>query len=107
MPIYEFVCRECGTHFEQMQSFSATSMPSCPACSSHHVSRLLSRPAIHFKGSGWYVTDSKNTGKGAAKDAASGGSAKTSASAGEGDAGAAKSAGDSAKAVKPAAAAEE
>ena len=71
MPIYEFVCRDCGTHFEHMQSFSATTLPPCPACSSHHVGRLLSRPAIHFKGSGWYITDSKNAGKGAATSGAS------------------------------------
>jgi putative FmdB family regulatory protein len=66
MPIYEFACRDCGTHFEEMQSFSATTLPPCPACGSHHVGRLLSRPAIHFKGSGWYVTDSRNASKGAA-----------------------------------------
>ena len=85
MPIYEFVCRDCGAHFEHMQSFSATALPSCPTCGSQHVGRLLSRPAIHFKGSGWYVTDSRNAGKGAAtssspaKSGEAGESAKSSA----------------------------
>lgn len=63
MPIYEFVCRECGTQFEHMQSFSAKGHPPCPNCQSQHIGRLLSRPAIHFKGSGWYINDSKGTSK--------------------------------------------
>jgi len=59
MPIYEFICQACGHEFEQIVSFSATKSPSCPACHSEQVQRQLSRPAIHFKGSGWYITDSK------------------------------------------------
>ncbi|MBX3013880.1 MAG: zinc ribbon domain-containing protein [Caldilineaceae bacterium] len=65
MPIYEFVCRNCHHEFEQILSFSATSMPNCPNCSSSEVERRVGRPAIHFKGSGWYITDSK-----ASKDSA-------------------------------------
>jgi putative FmdB family regulatory protein len=61
MPIYEFVCRDCGSEFEQLMSFSAHGHPPCPACASQHVSRKIGRPAIHFKGSGWYVTDSKGS----------------------------------------------
>jgi putative FmdB family regulatory protein len=60
MPIYEFVCLSCGNDFEKLQSFSETSSPHCPACQSDQVRRRLSSPAIHFKGSGWYVTDSKS-----------------------------------------------
>ena len=77
MPIYEFVCLDCNTHFEHLQSFSTKGHPPCPNCASMHVSRMLGKPAIHFKGSGWYVTDSKGAGKqsangeGAGKDAAS------------------------------------
>ncbi len=78
MPIYEFVCRDCGTQFEHMQSFSATGHPPCPACRSMHVSRRIGLPAVHFKGSGWYITDSKNSGK-AAKSTAPGESSKAEA----------------------------
>ncbi len=67
MPIYEFVCQACGHEFEQIVPFSATKLPDCPACQSEQVHRQLSRPAIHFKGSGWYITDSK-----AAKTSATG-----------------------------------
>lgn len=59
MPIYEFVCQACRHEFEQIVPFSATKLPGCPVCHSEQVQRQLSRPAIHFKGSGWYITDSK------------------------------------------------
>lgn len=61
MPIYEFVCQECGDEFEVIQSFSDSSTPACPNCQGTQVQRRLSPPAIHFKGSGWYITDSKNS----------------------------------------------
>jgi len=59
MPIYELACEECGNQFERIVSFSSTVLPACPTCGSVEVMRLLSKPAIHFKGSGWYITDSK------------------------------------------------
>ena len=66
MPIYEFACQDCGHEFEKIQSFSDSSTPACPNCQGVHVQRRLSAPAIHFKGSGWYITDSKNAAKGSA-----------------------------------------
>jgi putative FmdB family regulatory protein len=59
MPIYEFQCQSCGHEFEQILPFSAQSAPPCARCSSHQVARQVGRPAIHFKGSGWYINDSK------------------------------------------------
>lgn len=72
MPIYEFACRHCGNEFEKILSFSAQTMPHCPKCNSQNVERQVGRPAIHFKGSGWYITDSK-----AKKDSSNGSGAKT------------------------------
>ena len=63
MPIYEIVCKDCGNQYERIVSFSSTDLPACPACRSADVTRLLSKPAIHFKGSGWYITDSKEEDK--------------------------------------------
>lgn len=63
MPIYEFLCLTCGNEFERLQSFTETKTPTCPNCRSENVQRQLSPPAIHFKGSGWYITDSKNGAK--------------------------------------------
>jgi putative FmdB family regulatory protein len=59
MPIYEFVCQECDHEFEKILSFSSAGFPACPSCGAAQVVRRLGRPAIHFKGSGWYITDSK------------------------------------------------
>ena len=63
MPIYEYSCLDCDNEFERIQSFSDKSLPVCPHCHGHRVQRRLSPPAIHFKGSGWYITDSKNASK--------------------------------------------
>ena len=66
MPIYEFVCQDCGHEFELIQSFSDNAAPQCPICHSEQVMRRVGRPAIHFKGSGWYITDSKKASKSSA-----------------------------------------
>ncbi len=86
MPIYEFVCQECGVRYEHVQSFSATTLPACPACQSKHVARMLGRPAIHFKGSGWYINDSKSASKSSAISPAEGAEKKPDSSAGTGEA---------------------
>ncbi len=63
MPIYEYICHDCGHEFEKIVGWSEDA-PACVACGGHHVSRQLSPPAIHFKGSGWYITDSRSGQKG-------------------------------------------
>lgn len=103
MPIYEFDCQECGTRFEHMQSFSATTLPPCPACGSDHVGRLIGRPAIHFKGSGWYVTDSRNSRKGAVTSGAAAKAGKDGAEGTEAKGGEAGEAGETVKSSGPAA----
>lgn len=72
MPIYEFVCQDCGHEFEKIQSFSDSGTPACPNCQGLHVQRRLSAPAIHFKGSGWYITDSRSAAKGSATGSSAG-----------------------------------
>ncbi len=74
MPIYEFVCQECGNEFERIRSWSDSSTPVCTVCAASNVVRRISPPAIHFKGSGWYVTDSKKGNKNGAIDHGSNGS---------------------------------
>jgi putative FmdB family regulatory protein len=56
MPLYEYRCDACGHTFEVIQRFSDAPIAVCPVCGGA-VEKLLSSPAIHFKGSGWYVTD--------------------------------------------------
>ena len=55
MPLYEYECPQCGL-FERMQKFSDPILTACPTCEKP-VEKLLSAPAIQFKGTGWYVTD--------------------------------------------------
>lgn len=56
MPLYEYRCQSCGHQFEKIQSFSAPEEKECPVCHGP-IERLISAPAIQFKGSGWYVND--------------------------------------------------
>ena len=57
MPLYEYQCDACGNRFERIQRFSDPPVDVCPNCGAREVHKLLSTPAIQFKGSGWYVTD--------------------------------------------------
>jgi putative FmdB family regulatory protein len=57
MPLYEYECDACGRRFEQIQKFSDAPLETCAECGKGPVRRLLSSPAIQFKGAGWYVTD--------------------------------------------------
>ena len=57
MPLYEFECEDCKTRFERIQKFADPNPDVCPACGKHQIRRMLSSPAIQFKGSGFYITD--------------------------------------------------
>jgi len=62
MPTYEYECTTCGQHIEVFQRFSEDSLTVCGVCGG--VLRKVFHPAgIVFKGSGFYVTDSRSTGK--------------------------------------------
>jgi putative FmdB family regulatory protein len=69
MPIYEYECRRCSHRFELIQKFSDKPRKRCPECSGA-VDRLISPPAIRFKGTGWYVTDYADKGNGKSAEAA-------------------------------------
>jgi len=56
VPIYEYVCQSCQHQFEVKQKFSDDPILSCAKCG-QAVRKIISAPAIMFKGSGWYVTD--------------------------------------------------
>ena len=66
MPLYEYRCDNCGRTFELIQKFSDPPAEHCPTCGGGPVHKLLSSPAIQFKGSGWYVTDYAKKGSGSA-----------------------------------------
>ena len=62
MPLYEYECLKCGQRFEEIQKFSDAPVTEHPDCGGA-VRKLLSAPAIQFKGSGWYVTDYARAGQ--------------------------------------------
>jgi putative FmdB family regulatory protein len=57
MPLYEYECEACSKRFERIQKFSDPPIDVCPNCGKGPVKKLLSSPAIQFKGSGFYITD--------------------------------------------------
>jgi putative FmdB family regulatory protein len=57
MPLYEYECEACNNRFERIQKFSDPPVETCPKCGQGPVRKLISSPAIQFKGSGWYITD--------------------------------------------------
>jgi putative FmdB family regulatory protein len=61
MPLYEYKCENCGEVFELIQKFSDTPLTTHEKCGGT-VHRLLSAPALQFKGSGWYVNDYAKSG---------------------------------------------
>jgi putative FmdB family regulatory protein len=65
MPLYEYECTQCKRHTEKIQKFSDPEITECPHCGGPLL-RVVSAPAIAFKGGGWYAD-----GYGNAKPAAS------------------------------------
>ena len=64
MPIYEYKCQKCGRKFEVRRRISAEPLKVHADCGGE-VEQLISAPALHFKGTGWYVTDYAKNGKSA------------------------------------------
>ena len=68
MPLYEYQCEACGSRFEVIRKFSDPPLETCTVCGKGPVQRLLSSPAIQFKGTGWYITDYSQKGKAASSE---------------------------------------
>lgn len=75
MPLYEYQCVKCGRKTEKIEGVDGPHLRKCPHCGGK-VERLVTAPAIQFKGAGWYVTDY-------AKKSSGGDSEKTGAGATE------------------------
>ncbi len=62
MPIYEYRCRACGHHFEELQKVNDPPLIVCPKCQATSLTKLVSDSSFRLKGNGWYETDFKNEG---------------------------------------------
>jgi putative FmdB family regulatory protein len=80
MPLYEYQCDACGFRFEVIQRFSDAPIETCQSCGGS-VHKLLSPPAIQFKGSGWYITDYARKGTAGAASRPDSGDTKTAGTA--------------------------
>lgn len=64
MPIYEYACSNCGITFEKRQGFNDAPVSVYQHCPNNQegcqIQRLISNPAVVFKGSGFYINDSRN-----------------------------------------------
>ncbi len=87
MPIYEYECRECGYRLDALQKMSDAPLSDCPECERPGLKKLVSAPHFRLKGSGWYETDFKNSGRdrqdGAGKGAENGAGKSASDSGGK------------------------
>lgn len=75
MPIYEYECKECGQRFEKMQPVTAEPLTECINCGKGPVRRVFHPVGVIFKGSGWYINDSRKSTSSDSSDSKSDGAA--------------------------------
>lgn len=63
MPIYEYTCALCHHDTEVLQKYSDAPATLCPNCKKEGLTRKISAPPFHLKGTGWYVTDFRDKDK--------------------------------------------
>ena len=61
MPVYEYMCEKCGEMFEKEHPMAFTGKTRCTACGSRSTTKVFHAAGVHFKGSGFYVTDSSKS----------------------------------------------
>ena len=78
MPIYEYECKNCSNRFEKLQPIMADPIKVCPTCGEEKVRRIIQPVGVIFKGSGWYITDTRKPESSGEGSSSSGSSAKSS-----------------------------
>ncbi len=61
MPVYVYECKNCGSRSDKVQSFSAAPLTECENCGQGPLRRVFQPVGVIFKGSGWYITDSRKS----------------------------------------------
>ena len=77
MPLYEYECTTCHKHTEKIQKFSDPEITVCPHCGGK-LERVVSAPAISFKGGGWYADGYGNAKPKSSGDSKTSGDSKAS-----------------------------
>ena len=95
MPIYEYVCEQCGECTEAIQRLADPPLSECLKCGGR-LRKKVSAPAFQFKGTGWYVTDYARKGESgkSSESGKSGESGKSSESGSSGSSESSSSGGD-------------
>jgi len=62
VPTYHYACSSCSDEFDQYQSFTEDTLTVCPSCEGF-IRRVIQPVGIVFKGTGWYLTDSRKPEK--------------------------------------------
>lgn len=83
MPTYSYACTECGNRFDAVQAFSDDALTTCPKCSGK-LRKLFGSVGVVFKGSGFYRTDNRESGK-SSSNGSSGKSSESSSSSSSSD----------------------
>lgn len=78
MPTYTYKCNSCGHGFEAVQRFADDALTECPECGSP-IHRVIQPVGVVFKGSGWYITDSRKKSSGESSDRESKSASSTTA----------------------------
>ncbi len=81
MPIYQYQCADCGHSLEVLQKMSDPKLLDCPECGASALKKQVTSAAFKLKGTGWYETDFKNSGKKTAESAPTTSDSKTAAAA--------------------------
>ncbi len=63
MPFYEYRCKNCHHELEVMQKISDSPLSDCPNCGKNGLDKIISAAGFQLKGTGWYVTDFRNSSK--------------------------------------------
>lgn len=77
MPTYSYACTECGNRFDAVQAFSDDALTTCPKCSGR-LRKLFGSVGVVFKGSGFYRTDNRESGKSSSNGSAKSGESSSS-----------------------------
>jgi len=72
MPVYTYHCENCGHQFDKHQNFSEDALRACPVCRKLALRKVYRPAGVVFKGSGFYITDTRKSSSGKSKAAKNG-----------------------------------